>query len=110
MSLEAVTLNPIFAQKRVPFRRVSSYTVVHADRHMVYLNPSGSDIWDRIDGKRGCEEIVQELFETNKYGAMDRDTVMDRAKDAMFALYFSGVLDIAGAGVERAALAYMRSR
>src|SRR5215217_6998729 len=48
----------VFTRKRLPCRQVQSYSVIHLGECKVFLNPSGTRIWNLIDGVSTADEVA----------------------------------------------------
>lgn len=47
----------VFTRKLLPCRQIESYSVLHLGESKVFLNPSGTRIWNLIDGVKTADEI-----------------------------------------------------
>jgi len=48
----------VFSRKLLPCRQIESYSIIHLGERKVFLNPSGTRIWNLIDGVKTDDEIV----------------------------------------------------
>src|SRR5690242_6523837 len=48
----------VFTRKLLPCRQIESYSVLHLGERKVFLNPSGTRIWNLIDGVKTADEIA----------------------------------------------------
>ena len=48
----------VFTRKLLPCREIESFSIIHLGERKVFLNPSGTRIWNLIDGVKTDDEIV----------------------------------------------------
>jgi len=48
----------VFTRKLLPCREIESFSIIHLGERKVFLNPSGTGIWNLIDGAKTDNEIV----------------------------------------------------
>jgi AdoMet-dependent heme synthase len=48
----------VFTKKLLPCRQIESYSVLHLGERKVFLNPSGTRIWNLVDGVKTADEIA----------------------------------------------------
>ncbi|MCA1627945.1 MAG: PqqD family peptide modification chaperone [Acidobacteria bacterium] len=48
----------VFTRKLLPCRQIESYSVIHLGERKVFLNPSGTGIWNLIDGVKTTEDVA----------------------------------------------------
>jgi radical SAM protein with 4Fe4S-binding SPASM domain len=48
----------VFTRKLLPCRQIESFSIIHLGERKVFLNPSGTRIWNLIDGVKTDDEIV----------------------------------------------------
>src|ERR1044072_9983507 len=51
-------MQKIFSKKLLRCRQTESYSILHLGERKVFLNPSGTRIWNLIDGARTANEIA----------------------------------------------------
>lgn len=51
-------MQKVFAKRLLPYRQVESYSILHLGERKVFLNPSGTRIWNLIDGAKTADEIA----------------------------------------------------
>src|SRR5688572_32327808 len=51
----------VFTRKLLPCRQIESYSVIHLGERKVFLNPSGTGIWNLIDGEKTTDEIALDV-------------------------------------------------
>ena len=82
----------VFTKKLLPCRQTESYSILHLGERKVFLNPSGTRIWNVIDGVKTSDEIAlavaRELDAPPEKVAPKVNTFLDR-------LYEQGLLWLA---------------
>lgn len=51
----------VFVRKRLPYRKIDSFSIIHLGSQPVYLNEAGTLIWELVDGKSSARDIAQTL-------------------------------------------------
>ena len=82
----------VFTQKLIPCRQVESYSVLHLGERKVFLNPTGTQIWNLIDGVKTADEIA--LAVARGVGA-PADKVAGKVNTFLDRLYERGLLWLA---------------
>ncbi|HEV2963996.1 MAG TPA: PqqD family peptide modification chaperone [Candidatus Angelobacter sp.] len=56
-------MGPILIKKALPYRRIEDLSILHIGERRLFLNESGTAIWEQIDGKRSANEIVEKIVQ-----------------------------------------------
>lgn len=59
-----LTMDPIFEKQRLPYRRIENLSIIHRGEQGIFLNETGTGIWDLIDGTRTPIDIAQALSQS----------------------------------------------
>jgi radical SAM protein with 4Fe4S-binding SPASM domain len=51
----------VFIRKQVPYRKMDGCSIIHLGSRQIYLNETGTQIWELIDGERSVEVIAGEM-------------------------------------------------
>jgi radical SAM protein with 4Fe4S-binding SPASM domain len=51
-------MQKVFSKKLLPCRQTDSYSILHLGERKVFLNPSGTRIWNLIDGVKTADEVA----------------------------------------------------
>jgi len=51
-------MQKVFTKKLLPCRQIDSYSILHLGERKVFLNPSGTTIWNLVDGAKTAAEIA----------------------------------------------------
>ena len=51
-------MQKVFTKRLLPYRQIESYSILHLGERKVFLNPSGTRIWNLIDGVKTDNEIA----------------------------------------------------
>lgn len=51
-------MQKVFSKRLLPYRQIESYSILHLGERKVFLNPSGTRIWNLIDGVKTDDEIA----------------------------------------------------
>ena len=51
-------MQKVFTKRLLPYRQIESYSILHLGERKVFLNPSGTRIWNLIDGVKTADEIA----------------------------------------------------
>src|SRR5438552_719555 len=80
----------VYVRRALPYRRVESLSLLHLGRHVIFLNETGTKIWNLIDGLRSDAEVAS--FLAGEHSENLRDTIRQQALEFMHSLYRAGAL------------------
>lgn len=51
----------VFAKKELPYRQIDGLSIIHRGEQRIFLNESGTSIWELVDGKKTSDDIAWEI-------------------------------------------------
>ncbi|MBV9761935.1 MAG: PqqD family peptide modification chaperone [Acidobacteriaceae bacterium] len=67
-----------FVKKRLPFRQIGPYSIIHRGAARVCLDESGTQLWSLIDGSRSAKEIALETIDGSEETWSEVQPVVNR--------------------------------
>jgi AdoMet-dependent heme synthase len=88
----------VYTRKELPYRRVESFSLLHVGREVVFLNETGTKIWELIDGRRSSEEVASLL--ASEHSPDLHAKVRSQADEFIHSLYRAGALRLVDAAAK----------
>lgn len=85
-------MNALFVRKVLPFRQVEKYSILHLGARPVYLNESGTAIWDLIDGRSTARDIAKILASRNDSPPIAVEKMSSKVESFLEELFLIGLL------------------
>jgi organic radical activating enzyme len=85
-------MNTFFVRKPIPHREIESYSILHLGTQKIFLNESGTKIWNLISGHSSAKDIALTL--ASGYGSATdlAESFTSRVEDFLNNLYYKGLL------------------
>lgn len=85
-------MQKVFTKKLLPCRQIESYSILHLGERKVFLNPSGTRIWNLVDGVKTAHEVA--LSVANELNA-PAEKVTEKVTTFLDRMYDQGLLWLA---------------
>jgi len=89
-------MGPILFKKTLPYRRVENLSILHIGERRLFLNESGTDIWELIDGKRSAQEIAGKIVQAREEPFNSQKRVSDQVNRFLQSLLGLGLIEEEG--------------
>jgi radical SAM protein with 4Fe4S-binding SPASM domain len=85
-------MGPLYVRKTLPYRTIQGYTVVLSDRDQMFLNQTGTAIWNQLSTKTGVKPIADALASRFSTGQTSPPQVLSDVENFLETLYQRGLV------------------